>query len=154
MGWRVAGEGFRCWIRNPVIMSASRIIRISAGGVEVIAGLGTTRTADAIWDALPIEGRANRWGDEIYFHIGLGLPEEDAREVVEVGDLGYWPPGQAFCLFFGPTPASQGIEPRAASPVNVFGRIQGDATLFREVRDGARVVLDQVEGTEISHTNG
>lgn len=150
----MAGEGFRGGIRNPVIMSASRIIRVSAGGVEAIAGLGTTRTADAIWEALPIEGRANRWGDEIYFRIGLDLPEEDAREVVEVGDLGYWPPGQAFCLFFGPTPASQGIEPRAASPVNVFGRIQGDATLFREVRDGARVALDRVEAPEISRTNG
>lgn len=150
----MAGEGFRCGFRNPSTMTATRIIRIRIGSVEATAELGTTRTADAIWDALPIEGRANRWGDEIYFHIGLSLPEEDAREVVEVGDLGYWPPGQAFCLFFGPTPASQGIEPRAASPVNVFGRIQGDATLFREVRDGARVVLDQVEGTEISHTNG
>jgi len=135
-------------------MSTSRVIRISAGGVEAIAGLGTTRTADAIWDALPIEGRANRWGDEIYFRIGLSLPEEGAREVVEVGDLGYWPPGQAFCLFFGPTPASHGIEPRAASPVNVFGRIEGDATRFREVRDGARVALDRVEATEISRTHG
>lgn len=150
----MAGEGFRGGIRNPFIMSASRIIRVSAGGVEAIAGLGTTRTADAIWEALPIEGRANRWGDEIYFRIGLGLPEEDAREVVEVGDLGYWPPGQAFCVFFGPTPASQGTEPRAASPVNVFGRIEGDATLFREVRDGARVALDRVEAPEISPTKG
>lgn len=150
----MVGEGFRGGIRNPLIMATSRIIRISAGGIEAIAGLGTTRTADAIWEALPIAGRANRWGDEIYFRIGLGLPEEDAREVVEVGDLGYWPPGQAFCLFFGPTPASQGIEPRAASPVNVFGRIEGDAALFREVRDGARVVLDRVEAPGISTTRG
>lgn len=132
-------------------MSASRIIRISAGGVEALAELGPTRTADAIWEALPIHGRANRWGDEIYFRIGLGLPEEDAREIVEVGDLAYWPPGQAFCLFFGPTPASQGAEPRAASPVSVFGRVEGDATLFREVRDGARVALERVEALETSH---
>ncbi len=135
-------------------MASTRIIRVRAGSVEATAELGTTRTADAIWEALPIEGRANRWGDEIYFRIGLGLPEEDAREVVEVGDLGYWPPGQAFCLFFGPTPASQGAEPRAASPVNVFGHIEGDATRFRGVRDGARVVLDRAEAPEIPHTNG
>ncbi|MBM3471028.1 MAG: hypothetical protein FJX73_09595 [Armatimonadetes bacterium] len=135
-------------------MSATRIIRISAGGVEASAAMGNTRTADAIWEALPIEGRGNRWGDEIYFRIGLGLPEEDAVEVVEVGDLAYWPPGQAFCLFFGPTPASQGIEPRAASPVNVFGRVQGDATLFRGVRDAARVTLARLDAPEISRTNG
>ena len=63
---------------------------------------------------------------------------------MEVGDLGYWPPGQAFCLFFGPTPASHGDEPRAASPVNVFGKVEGDATRFRAVRDGARVSLERV----------
>lgn len=145
MGWSVVGEGFRRGIWNTILMLTSRSIRITAGGVEAIAALGSTRTADAVWEALPIEGRGNRWGDEIYFRIGLALPEEDAVEVVEVGDLGYWPPGQAFCLFFGPTPASQGTEPRAASPVNVFGRVQGDATLFRGVRDGSRVTLARLE---------
>ncbi len=129
-------------------------MRIRAGGVETTGALGDTPTADAIWEALPIEGRANRWGDEIYFRIGLGLPEEDAREVVEVGDLGYWPPGQAFCLFFGPTPASHASEPRAASPVNVFGCIEGDATRFRAVRDGALVVLERVEAHATSPTSG
>jgi hypothetical protein len=125
-------------------MPVRRVIRILAGSVEVRAVLHDTRTADAIWEALPITGRANRWGDEIYFSIGLTLPAEQGREVVTVGDLGYWPPGQAFCLFFGPTPASQGDEPRAASPVNVFGRVEGDATGFRAVRDGATVTLERV----------
>lgn len=106
--------------------------------------LNDSRTAEAIWNALPLSGRANRWGDEIYFSIGLALPAEDDREVVDVGDLGYWPPGEAFCLFFGPTPASTGSEPRAASPVNVFGRVEGDAARFRSVRDGARVTLEAV----------
>lgn len=133
-------------------MTSKRIIRIHAGGVEAMAELRTTRTADAVWEALPIEGRANRWGEEIYFRIGLGLPEEESQEVVEVGDLGYWPPGQAFCLFFGPTPASHGSEPRAASPVNVFGRVVGDAARFQGVRDGARVILERVEAPEASRT--
>lgn len=124
-------------------MPVRRVIRIRAGSVEVGAVLHDTRTADAIWEALPITGRANRWGDEIYFSIGLTLPAEQGREVVAVGDLGYWPPGQAFCLFFGPTPASQGDEPRAASPVNVFGRVEGDPTGFRAVRDGTTVTLDR-----------
>lgn len=121
------------------------MIRIRSGGVEATAVLDASATADAIWAALPIEGRAHRWGYEIYFRFRIGLvPREDgAREVVEVGDLGYWPPGQAFCLFFGPTPASRESEPRAASPVNVFGRVEGDATRFRAVRDGTRVVLEQ-----------
>ncbi len=123
-------------------MAARRVIRIHADSVEATAVLHDTRTADAIWDALPITGRANRWGDEIYFSIGVSLPEEGGREVVAVGDLGYWPPGQAFCIFFGPTPASQGKEPRAASPVNILGRVEGDATRFRAVRDGARVTIE------------
>ena len=125
-------------------MPVRRVIRIHAGGVEATAGLHDTRTADAIWEALPIAGRANRWGDEIYFSIGLTLPGEQGREVVAVGDLGYWPPGQAFCLFFGPTPASEGNEPRAASPVNVFGKVEGDVTRLRAVRDGAGVTLERV----------
>lgn len=127
-----------------VAVSARRVMRIQAGSVEATAVLNDTRTADAIWEALPLTGRANRWGDEIYFSIGLTLPGEQGREIVGVGDLGYWPPGQAFCLFFGPTPASQGEEPRAASPVNVFGEVEGDATRFRAVRDGTRVSLERV----------
>lgn len=122
---------------------AHRIIRIRAGDVEADAVLNDTKTAQAIWNALPIEGRANRWGEEIYFSIGVSLSAEQAREVVEVGDLGYWPPGKAFCIFFGPTPASEGSEPRAASPVNVFGRVEGDATRFRAVRDGSRVTIER-----------
>jgi hypothetical protein len=125
-------------------MTVRRVIRIHAGSVETSAVLHDTRTADAIWEALPITGRANRWGDEIYFSIGLTLAGEQGREVVAVGDLGYWPPGQAFCLFFGPTPASEGDEPRAASPVNVFGKVEGDATCFRAVRDGTSVTLERV----------
>jgi hypothetical protein len=125
------------------VVSARRIIRIRAGDVEADAALNDTKTAQAIWNALPIEGRANRWGEEIYFSIGVSLALEQGREVVEVGDLGYWPPGQAFCIFFGPTPASEGAEPRAASPVTVFGRIEGEATRFRAVRDGARVTIER-----------
>ena len=102
-------------------------VRVTAGGISCVAMLLATTTARAIWDALPLEARANRWGDELYFATAVELPEEDAREVVGVGDLAYWPPGQAVCIFWGPTPASQGQEPRAASPVNVFGHIAEDA---------------------------
>ena len=109
------------------------------------ATLDGSRTARAIWDALPLEASAQTWGDEIYFKIPVALPEDDAREVVELGDLGYWPPGQAFCIFFGRTPASRGDEIRPASAVNVFGHVHGDATAFKTVRAGTRVRLERTE---------
>ena len=120
-------------------------MRITAGDVVAFAELDQTATAQTIWDALPIEGRANTWGDEIYFSIPVQLEEEDAQEVVEKGDLGYWPPGKAFCIFFGRTPASRGDEIRPASPVNVLGRLEGDPTVFKRVRSGEKVVLERVE---------
>jgi uncharacterized protein len=120
----------------------AKVLRIAAGPVTAQATLDDSRTAQAIWEALPIEAAAQTWGDEIYFTIPVSLPEDDARAVVERGDLGYWPPGRAFCLFFGPTPASQRDECRPASPVNVFGRVEGDPTVFKVVRAGARVRLE------------
>jgi len=101
-------------------------------------------TADAIAAALPIEARANVWGDEIYFAIPVQAElESGASDLREVGDLAFWPPGNAFCVFFGRTPASQGNEPRAASPVNLVGRLDAvDEDLvqaLRAVRAGAKV---------------
>ena len=104
---------------------------------------GAPETVRAILDALPIEGQANTWGDEIYFGIPVELEEDDAQAVVELGDLGYWPPGNALCIFFGPTPASTGSEIRPASPVNVWGRIVGDAKAFKGVPSGTKVVVER-----------
>ena len=121
-------------------------IRISTPSTgEVYAELSeeNPRTARAVWDALPIEARASTWGDEIYFSIPVEEEAENPKEVVEMGDLGYWPPGNAFCIFFGPTPASRGDEIRPASPVNVFGRVEGDPGVFKKVRSGERVVLER-----------
>jgi hypothetical protein len=120
-------------------------LRIAAGPVSTRATLNGSRTARAVWDALPVEAAAETWGDEIYFAIPVSLPEEDARAVVAPGDLGYWPPGRAFCIFFGPTPASRGDECRPASPVNVLGRVDGDPGVFKSVRAGARIRLERVE---------
>ena len=118
-----------------------RKIRIKAGSILVTAELNETRTAEAVWQALPITGKANRWGEEIYFSIPVSLEEENAREVVSAGDLGYWPPGTAFCIFFGPTPMSRGQEIRPASPVNVFGKIIGDAKVLRRVTSGTEITI-------------
>jgi len=121
-------------------------LRITAGEVTVSAQLNDSPTARLLWDALPIDGKANRWGDEIYFSIPVDVDEEsDARAAVEVGEIAFWPPGNAFCIFWGPTPASRGDQPMAASPVNVLGKIDGDATQFDQVSSGARVRLERGE---------
>lgn len=120
----------------------ARAIRIVAGKVEAEAALNDGATATAIWEALPISAKASTWGDEIYFSIPVKAePEPGAKEVVALGDLGYWPPGSAFCLFFGRTPASQGDEIRPASAVNVIGQVRGDPTIFKKVASGARVEI-------------
>jgi hypothetical protein len=118
-------------------------IKITAGDVSTQAELNETETAKAIWEALPIEGRANTWGDEIYFSIPVKLETEKGQDTVELGDLGYWAPGTAFCIFFGPTPMSRGEEIRPASPVTVFGRVLGVPTVFKAVADGARVLIER-----------
>jgi hypothetical protein len=122
-------------------------ITITAGSVSMRAELNDSPTAQRIRESLPITGRANTWGDEIYFEIPVQAEQAaDARADVEVGELGYWPVGRAFCIFFGPTPASTGGQPRAASPVNIVGRVSGDATTFRQVSAGAVVTLESSKG--------
>ena len=119
-------------------------ITITAGSVSLAAELNDGPTALLIWDALPIDGRANRWGDEIYFEIPVKTGQEpSAREIVEVGELGYWPVGHAFCIFFGPTPVSTDERPRAYSPVNILGRVTGDAAQFRQVKNGDKVTISR-----------
>ncbi len=125
-------------------MATQRRIRITAGKVSAEAVLNDSATAGKIWDALPIEGRGNTWGEEVYFAIPVEAKQEgDAREIVAVGELGYWPPGTAFCIFFGRTPASTDDRPRAASAVNVVGQVQGDAAAFKGVASGTRVRLER-----------
>src|SRR5712664_1883447 len=104
---------------------ADRRIPFSAGTVTAVALLDDSYTADQIWKALPLAVAGETWGDEIYFSIPVKAKPERPRETVDMGDLGYWPPGSAFCIFFGPTPASRGNEIRPASPVNVFGKVVG-----------------------------
>ena len=121
-------------------------ICISAGNLRVSAMLNETDTARAVADALPIQASANTWGDEIYFGIPVDVGLEDGRETVDLGDLGYWPPGRAFCIFFGRTPASRGDEIRPASAVTVIGRVEGDATVFKQVRSGESIAIEMDEG--------
>ena len=116
-------------------------ITITAGTVSLEAELNDGATAEAIWDALPVSSSGNTWGDEIYFRIPVDAEGVNLNEVVKFGDLAFWPPGNAFCIFFGPTPASRGDEIRAASGVEVVGHILGDATQLRQVSAGSNVTI-------------
>lgn len=123
---------------------APRRIRITAGSVAADAVLDDSATARLVWGALPLAVKGETWGDEIYFSIPVKARPERPRETVESGDLGYWPPGSAFCIFFGRTPSSRGDEIRPASPVNVFGKIAGDPTIFKQVRSGTQVRVERI----------
>ena len=118
-------------------------IRITVGEVALEAELNDTATAAKIGEALPIRTSFNTWGDEIYFSIPVDAELDDSsQEVVEIGDLGYWPPGNAFCVFFGLTPVSEPGRIMPASAVNVIGKVVGDATLFKQAMRAREVVLE------------
>jgi hypothetical protein len=121
----------------------SHKIRIRAGNIDLQAELNNTKTATALYDILPLEGKANTWGEEIYFPIPLYLEIEGGKEVVEMGDLGYWPDGNSLCIFFGPTPASRRNEIRAASPVTIIGRLTGNPRLLKQISSGTMVIVEQ-----------
>jgi len=123
------------------------IITISVNDIRLEAELGTSATAVKILEALPFESIVNTWGDEIYFTIPVAVQQEhDARAEVDIGELAYWPMGKAFCIFFGPTPVSRDDKPRAYSPVNVFGRVLGDATALKGITNGARIRVNRKQG--------
>ena len=121
-----------------------RQIKIQTSSLTVIAELYNTKTAEAIWQALPFNSEVNTWGDEIYFRIPVKMELEAGQEVVNFGDLGYWPPGSAFCIFFGQTPMSNTDEIRAASAVDIFGKLVDDATVFKGVKDGEQIVVERI----------
>ncbi len=126
-----------------------RKILIKAGDVEAKAELNDSATAKAIWQSLPLEGAVNTWGEEIYFRIPVSQDlEPDAKETVELGDLGYWPQGEAFCVFFGATPISGPGEIRPASSVNIVGRLLDDPSQFLSVTAGTPIMIEPAEPSD------
>jgi hypothetical protein len=124
-------------------------IVISVGTTSLQAELNNSPTAQKIWNSLPISSTTQIWGDEIYFEIPVTAEQaSDARAEVSVGELGYWPVGSAFCIFFGPTPASTDERPRAYSPVNILGHVLGDTTVLRSVKDGEHVTIERLSKQE------
>jgi hypothetical protein len=119
-------------------------IKITIGEVTVGAELSDTACAKAIEKSLPIEARPNVWGDEFYFTIQVNMPlDETATTCIAVGDIGFWPPGKALAIFFGPTPLSSGPDPVPASDVNMVGKIIGDATVLRKARGASMIRIDR-----------
>jgi Uncharacterized conserved protein len=120
-------------------------IKITAGNITLEATLADTACAEVLWNILPFSTRINTWGDEIYFSIPMRHElDVTAREVVEVGDLGYWRDGPAFCIFYGPTPISSDKEIRPASAVNIIGKVIGDPTSLRAVSPGSKITIEQI----------
>ena len=115
-------------------------IKISIKDIIMDAELFDTPCARAIAAALPIEARPNEWGDEFYFQVPVKMSlDETATTKVNIGDIGYWPPGNALALFFGPTPMSSGPDPVPASEVNLVGRFRGEASALRSAKGAGRI---------------
>ena len=124
-----------------------RQIQISTGNLTLAATLNELETANQLWESLPITGRVQIWGDEIYFSIPLNVEEElGSQETVQAGTVAYWPPGSALCLFWGPTPISAPGEIRPASAVNVVGILDNAPNLLAEVPSQAEIIIEKIEG--------
>ena len=119
----------------------SKEFKIVVGDIEAEAILNDSKPARLVYDALPITGEANLWGDEIYFDVNLVAEEENGKETVALGDIALWLAGPALCIFLGKTPVSRSNEIRPASTVNVVGKIKDVAALYRKVKNGEKITF-------------
>lgn len=121
-------------------------IEVTVGDIALEAELFDTPAARDLRYLLPLESGCNTWGDEFYFKVDVSRELDDsAAGVVHVGDIGYWPTGNAVAIFFGPTPMSTGDEPVPASAVNLIGRISGDARRLKTVMDNGTIKIVEIK---------
>ena len=123
----------------------TRKIIITVGNIKIEAELNDSQTAKKIWGELPLTNQCHTWGNEIYFPIPAIVEPDHGQEVVGMGDLAFWPPGNVFCIFFGTTPMSRGQEIRPASEVYVFGLVTSDVTPLKRVTSGTRITVEKKE---------
>lgn len=117
-------------------------ILVCVGDIELKGQLFDTPCAKAIREKLPLEAIPEEWGDEFYFEIPVTFSLDETSTVnVKIGDIGYWPPGRALAIFFGPTPMSKGPEPVPASAVNIVGKITDDATLLKKAKGARKIII-------------
>ena len=120
------------------MINQKKIIFIS-GSINIEGILNESETAEKIWSSLPLDSLVNTWGDEIYFSVPVDSELENSKEVVDLGDIGFWPPGNAICLFFGPTPISAEGEIRPASSVNIVGKLIGNLEELKLIKSASRI---------------
>ena len=134
--------------RAPETGLVSIPIKITVDGHELTGNLNDSETAQALGERLPLRISMSRWGDEFYGSVGTGLDVSmapDARAEMEIGEIAYWLPGSALCIFFGPTPASLGDEPRAASEVNPIGTLTGDVSVLKKLGQSVKLTVESAE---------
>jgi len=120
-----------------------KAIKIKIGKLEIPARLNDSRIAGLIWEILPVKAVLNTWGDEIYFNIPVKAKPDNPKEIVELGDLGYWPEGPAFCIFYGMTPVSRGDEIKPASSVEIVGKLEDVPQGLKKVASGETIILER-----------
>lgn len=119
------------------------LIILKIGEIRLSAELNESPSAEKLKLLLPLEFSMSRWGDEYYGECGIDVDlSQDARDVMEAGELAVWPIGKALCIFFGPTPVSKGSEPRAVSPVNPVGKLIGNIEVLKKLGSSIYVRIE------------
>ena len=113
--------------------------------IEIKVKIDDSITADKLWDSLPLESVGTLWGEEVFFRTDISASlDNNSKLVVELGDVGYWPPNKAMCIFYGKTPASTDHEIRPASAVNVFGKVVDDIEKLKKVKEDCDILVTKV----------
>tara|TARA_B100000524_G_C23588689_1_gene348142 strand:- start:297 stop:674 length:378 start_codon:yes stop_codon:yes gene_type:complete len=120
--------------------------KIQVKDFQMIVTLRKTITAEEIWKALPIKSVVNTWGDEVYFFTSVNaLVEDDANDVINLGEIAYWPSGKAIAIGFGKTPASIDKEIRLADKCNIWGDCSIELQNIKTIKSGDKIFVEKCQ---------